>query len=278
MFLDPVMVQTLAGTRGHNIETVFRFPLDGIFRMDAAAFCQRMRQRHTANALWQFIGDQPVEKRLGTGAGKTTFGKGCHIQQPGMGGGMADLIADMLEPVGPAERPVIFLRGTFRRKPVGAFPAKFLAKDSAQILQPVIAGGGPQRPAGPALFIRIVNDKDIFIGLFILHLQIGFGGVTAIAAGINAQHIDGRLALDNPFGKLPAGTASGCHTKAVTLAQPEIRDIPCRADDRVAVRCIGNGAIIYFFHANLAKGRDAMHGGFDMRHQTFQIFLEQLIF
>ena len=71
---------------------------------------------------------------------------------------MAHFVADMFEPVGAAEGPVILLRRAFRRKPVGALPSELLSEDGTEILQPVIAGRGAKRTRSPALFIRIVDD------------------------------------------------------------------------------------------------------------------------
>ena len=173
---------------------------------------------------------------------------------------------------------MILLRRAFRRKPVGALPPELLSEDGTEILQPVIAGRGAKRTRGPALFIRIVDDEDVLVGFLVLRLEIGFGCVAAIAPRIDAKHIDGRLALDDPFGKLPAGAAGGGDAEAVAFAQPEVRHIPCRTDDRVAVRGVGDGAVIDLLHTGLAKGGHAVHGGFDMRLQTLKVLLEQLIF
>ena len=67
----------------------------------------------------------------------------------------------------------------------------------------------------------------------------------------------GRLALDDPFGELPAGAAGGGDAEGVALVQPEIRQVPGRADDRAAVRRVGDGAVVDLLDADLAEGRHA---------------------
>ena len=278
MLLDPVMVEPLARAGGNDIEAVGGFTLDRIFGMHAAAFGQGVRERYPPDALRQLVRRQPVEERLGAGTGNTAFREGRHVEKPGMLGRVAHLVADMLEPVRAAERPVVFLRRSLGREPVGALPAEFLPEHGAKRLQPVIAGRGAERPRGAALLVRIVDDEDVLVRLLVLRLEVGFGGVAAIAARVDAKHVDGRLALDNPFGKLPAGAAGGGDAETVALAEPEIRQVPGRADDRIAVRRIGDGAVIDLLHPGFAESGNAVHGGFDMRLQTLQILLEQLIF
>ena len=123
-----------------------------------------------------------------------------------------------------------------------------------------------------------MDDEDVLVRLLVLRPEVGFGGVAAVAARVDTKHVDGRLALDNPFGKLPAGTAGGGDAETVTLTEPEIRQVPGRADDRIAVGRVGDGAVIDLLHPGFAESGNAVHGGFDMRLQTLQILLEKLVF
>jgi hypothetical protein len=89
-----------------------------------------------------------------------------------------------------------------------------------------------------------MRDKDISISFFVFDLQIGFCCIVAITPGIDPQHINGWLAFDNPFSKLPSGTASRGNAETMAFIQPEIWQVPCRPNNRIAIRRIGNRTII----------------------------------
>src|SRR5688572_21351612 len=99
--------------------------------------------------------------------------------------------------------------------------------------------------------------EDVGIGFLILDLKIAAGGVGTETAWIDAQHVDRRFALDDPFGELPAGAAGRGHAKGMALVQPEIPEVPGRTHDGRAVRRIGDGAVIYLLDADLAECRHA---------------------
>ena len=101
--------------------------------------------------------------------------------------------------------------------------------------------------------------------------------VGAEAARIDAEHVDRRLALDDPLGELPAGAAGGGDAEAVALVEPEIPQAPGRADDRAAVGRVGDGAVIDLLDPDLAEGGNAGDRRLDMRRETVEILLEQLV-
>ena len=120
--------------------------------------------------------------------------------------------------------------------------------------------------------------KTLAIGLLVLRLEIAARGVGAEAARIDAEHVDGRLALDDPFGELPAGAAGRGDAEGVALVQPEVRQVPGRADDRAAVGRVGDGAVVDLLDADLAEGRHAGDRRLDMRREAVEVLLEQLVF
>ncbi len=67
-----------------------------------------------------------------------------------------------------------------------------------------------------------MNRENLGISLFILFFQVPFGRVGTEAARIDAHHVDGGFALDDPLGQLPAGTAGSGDTKGVSFIQPEV--------------------------------------------------------
>ncbi len=120
-----------------------------------------------------------------------------------------------------------------------------------------------------------MGDEDVGVGFLVLHLQVRLGGVVAVALLGDAQHVDGRLSVDDPFGKLPARATRCGDAKAVAFIGPEVLPVPGRADDRAAVRGVADGPVVDLFHADLAEGGHAVDGAFDMGFQPLQILLEQ---
>ena len=141
-----------------------------------------------------------------------------------------------------------------------------------------IAGRLPQRPRRGALLVGIVDGEDLGVGLLVLLDEIARLRVGAEAARIDAEHVDRRLALDDPFGELPAGAAGRGDAERMALVQPEVPQARRRPDDRRAVRRIGDGAVVDLLDADLAEGRHARDRGLDMRREAIEVFREELVF
>ena len=120
--------------------------------------------------------------------------------------------------------------------------------------------------------------EDIGIGFLVLLLEIAARGIGAEAARIDAHHVDGGFAIDDPFGELPARTASCGDAEAVALIEPEILEAPGGSDDRRAIGRIGDGTVVDFLDSHFAEGRDTGDGRFDMGGKPVKVFLEELVF
>ena len=126
---------------------------------------------------------------------------------------------------------MIHLGYTLGGEPVSPLPAEFLAEHGAQVTHALVTRRRFQGPGRRALFVGVVDDEDVGVGFFVLGLKIPLGRVRPEAPGIDAEHVDGGLALDDPLGELPAGAARRRDAEAVTLVEPEVGHIPGRADD-----------------------------------------------
>ena len=80
------------------------------------------------------------------------------------------------------------------------------------------------------------------------------------------------------MGQLPASAACRGDAKAVAFIEPEVLQTPSRTHDGATVRGIGNGTIIDALNANLTEGWNAGNRSLNMRGQTVEVLLEQLIF
>src|SRR5580692_7486640 len=139
---------------------------------------------------------------------------------------MASLIAHVLEVIRTPETPVVLRGHSGRREPIGALPTITLTEDGAHAREFVIHRTGLGGACIGALFVRIMDDEDVAIRLLVFLHHITLAGVGPVAARVDRHHVDAGLALDDPLGELPAGTAGGGDAEAVALVEPKISRAP----------------------------------------------------
>ena len=172
---------------------------------------------------------------------------------------------------------MVLLRHAVGSEPVGPLPAELLAEHGAHFHQAPITGSSLQGAGRRPLLIRVMDDEHVGIGLFVLFDQVVPADVIPETARLHPQHIDAGFSLYDPFRQLPAGAAGSGDAEAVALVEPEISQAPGRTHDGVAVRGVGDGAVVNLFDAALGKGRHPVHGRLDMGLQALDIFLEQFV-
>ncbi len=197
---------------------------------------------HAPDLRRNLVGHQPVEPALGAGARHFVLGERSQIDDADAAAQAPALVADVLEIVGAAKAPVVLRLDARRREPVGALPAVALAEYRTHALELVVHRAGLERPRILALLVRKVNREDVAIGLLVLLHHVALAGVRPEAPRIDGEHVDARLALDDPFRELPARAAGGGDAEAVPFVQPEIAHAPGRADHRAAVGRVGDRA------------------------------------
>src|SRR5204862_6194125 len=136
--------------------------------------------------------------------------------------------------VGAPEAPLVLALDALRCEPVGALPAIALSPDGAQLVQLLVDGARLRRPRILALLVRIVDGEHVAIRFLVLPHGEALAGITAEAARVDRQHVDARLALDDPLGELPAGAAGRGDAEAVPFVEPHVAKSPRRTDHRAA--------------------------------------------
>ena len=122
-----------------------------------------------------------------------------------------------------------------------------------------------------SLLVRIVNDEDVFVRLFVLGPNVRQVRIRSEAAGIDIHHVDGGLAFDDPFRELPAGPARGRDPETVPLVQPDVPEVPCRPNQRTAVRRVGDRAVDDVLDAGTFEAWNALDRRLHVRHQAIEI-------
>ena len=184
-------------------------------------------------------------------------------------------MADVREVVGAPEAPLVARLDARRGEPVGALPAVALAPHRAPGAQLVVhrarLGG---TPVG-ALLVGEVHGEDVAVGLLVLLHHVALGGVGAVAARVDRQHVDPGLTLGDPLGELPARAAGGGDPEAVALVQPHVLHPPGGADQRAAVGRIGDRAVDDVLDAAVLERRHAARRGLHVRHQPVEVARKQ---
>ena len=74
--------------------------------------------------------------------------------------------------------------------------------DRRELIGPAdgVASGGP-------LLVGIMHGEDVGVGLLVLLDKVAFIGIGSETARIDSHHVNRRLAVNDPLGKLPARAA-----------------------------------------------------------------------
>ena len=116
-----------------------------------------------------------------------------------------------------------------------------------------------------------MHGEDLGVGLLVLFDQIACIRVGSEAARVDAEHVDGRLAFDDPLGELPAGAAGRGDAERMAFVEPEVSYTWRRTDNRRTVWRVGDGAVVDLLDADLAKGGNARDRGFDVGAKAIKI-------
>ena len=235
-----------------------------------------MAQRHAPDLRRDLVGNQRVEPALRPGSGDLVLGEGSQVDDADALAHEARFIAHVLEIVAAPEAPAIATLNSGRRKPVGALPAIPLSPHRSFGIDLVVHRAGLRRPRVGALFVRKMDSEDAAVGFLILLYDVALARVRAKTPRIHRQHVDARLALDNPFGELPAGAAGRGDAEAVSFVQPHVGQTPRRSDERTAVRGVGDRAVDDVLDAAVLERRHAALGCLHVRHEPIEIAREKV--
>ncbi len=275
--LEVVAVVALGGAGADDVVVVLAKLGDRELGADAAALGQCVAQRDPPGLGRHLVGDQVVEPGLGARAGDLVLGERRQVDDADLLAHQPHLVADVLEVVRAPEAPHVLALDARRREPVGALPAVALAEHRAHPRQLVVdrarLGGARVR----ALLVGEMDREDVAVGLLVLLHHVALGGVRTEAARVHREHVDARLALDDPLRQLPARAAGRRDAEAVALVEPQVAHVPGGADQRAAVRRVGDRSVDDILDAAVLECRDTALRRLDVRQQPLEVALEQAL-
>src|SRR5256885_5731546 len=137
---------------------------------DSAAVVEQLGVDDTPNRPGDQIARDTFEQRQRARTVQLDLPERCHVDDPHPFAERAVLLCLQLEPwrPGPAEAPLVCAcppPGPVRLEVLGPFPAMFLSEDRTQVLDPVVQGARPARPAPLVGVERVALKVVIAVGL-----------------------------------------------------------------------------------------------------------------
>ena len=189
------------------------------------------------------------------------LGKGGGIDQAHALADRLGFLHGVLPPFATPEAAAVVVGKPLGRKIIGAFPAIDPAELRASGRLPVIGGRCAQGPARGAFLVGVVEDVDVFVGLFILAGGEFGGHPVAVALGVERCHIDLRLTFDHELREIIAGAARCGDPERKAFGQPHVAQAGRRTHQRVAIGRVADRPVeIVLQTAVLRRGDAVVHG------------------
>ena len=236
-----------------------------------------MAETERARPFRHAVREQAVEEGLRAGTRNPELGKAGDVDEADPFARAPAFLADRAEPVGAPEAPLVARRNAGRRKPVGPLPPVALPEHGSGLFVAAMDGAGLGRARRRALLVGIVDGEDVAVGLLVLFDCVALVRVGAEPAGVHGDQVYRRFPAIHPFREEATGPAGRGDAEAEALGEPEVPEAVCRADQRVAVGRVGDGAVHHVLDAGFAEDRHAVDCGFDMGFEPVQVAGKQLL-
>ena len=163
------------------------------------------------------------------------------------------------------------------REPLRTLPAVGLGMHAALRGEPVEQRGHPLAARSGALLAGQVQRVHVLVVLVGLGLRVLPGGVAAETARIDAGHVDLAVAVHHPLREVLAAAGAGGDADGGAAALPEVAQARGRAEQRVGVGGVRNGAAHDAPDAGVAPHRNPLQGALDVGGEPVEVRLEQLV-
>ena len=221
------------------------------------------------------VGTYPIQECLGIDALDVVLGESGEIEDAYalMHGG--HFIAYHLEHV---RAGIAGLFGApVEREPLRPLPAERLGVHASFCFQPSVQRARLARATGRLLLpgqARGEREPVILEGLVV---HVGPVRELAVAPRIEFRHVDLGIAMEHPLREILAASAALSDAERASAAHPVVLEPRCGAEERRAIRRVGDGAVDHAANAHLAEYRHALDGALEPRGDAVQIVREQLV-
>ena len=155
--------------------------------------------------------------------------------------------------------------------------AAVIAEDRVLCLQALVDGRGAQRTRRREF---LVGEADAEAARVVLaHLGVGVGerGPIAVARHVHAPDVGARVAVHHPLREREAHAAALAEARHHAASDPEVAQAAHRADQRVAIRREGKGAVHDLFDARLAELREVLETHLEAGRDAVKVIRQQVL-
>ena len=275
MLGQPIHIADFRRGGGQDVIAVLRQPGHGRFAFDHTVGVQHMGQRDAADLLRHAVGEDAVQHGGCVRAGNFEFREGRQVGDRDFFHDMAAFRADRVEGVVVAEaRFFVAAVGGIILHP---FPARRGGVETARLFQRVVKGGFALAPARRSFFTRQVQDVHVLVVFDRPGADVIFIRPAAETARVQASHVDFGFAVDHPLRQIFTATGPLRDADGRAAALPEILQAAGRAQQRVGVGRMRNGAVDDALHAAFAPDFHAFQHLFQPGGDAVQLVREQLV-
>ena len=186
------------------------------------------------------------------------LGKGGRVDQPDAFADGLGLFHRVLPPAAAPETARGLVVEPLGRKIIRTLPTVNLTELRAARLLPVIGGRGAQGAGRRTLFVRVVQDIDVFVGFLVLRDGVFGRHPAAEPFRVERGHVDLCLALDHQLREVVPRPACRRDSKGKAFGQPHISQARRRTDQRIAIRSVADRPVEIVLQPDLLGGRQAV--------------------
>ncbi len=276
VLLEPAHVVFLGGRRAPDHELLVARLGDGEVADQPAEFVEH-RGQHDAALLRHAVGHQPVEEILRARARHFVFGEVGDLGDADALAHRAHLVADMLEIVGAVERDDVLGLGALGREPQRRLQPPGIAHHGVLRDHGVVERRRLRRPRGRQFLVGEADREAPRIVLAHLGVGVAQRRPFAPAGDVHAPDVEAGIAVDHPVGQRQPDAAALAEAGHDAAGDPEIGQALHRADQRVAVRREGEGAVDDLLDAGLLDAGKMLEADLQRRRDAVEVGRQQLV-
>ena len=224
----------------------------------------------------QPVGGQPVQKRLGAGAGHVELGKARQVHDahplPHRAAFPGDQIKDVVAPV------LQLFDETGGGEILRSLPAVNLGIDRAFFFQLLIERRHAARAAGVDFTAGQRGFEHVVIVVETFRAGVVRIGVAAEATRIDAGHVDFGIAVNHPLRQVLAAARALGDADGRAAALPEVANPMGGSDQRVAIGRVRDRAVDDALDARLGEDWHPLQRLFQPGGDAVNVAFEQLVF
>ena len=276
MALEPAPVPGLGRPGADQEKALLGETAHGEVADQLAALVQHGGQRHAAYR-GHLVGHHAREPGCRAGAAHLELAVVGDLEKPGALAHCAAFLGHVRVGVGATEAHLVESLGSAGREPQRMLEAAVIAEDRVLGLQSLVDRRGAQGARRREFLVGEADAEAARVVLADLGVGVGEGGPVAVAGNVHAPDIGAGVPVHHPLREREPHAAALTETGHHAAGDPEVGEAAHRADQGVAVRGEGEGAIHDFLDARLAELREVLEADLQAGCDAVQVVRQQVL-